>query len=66
MNENRFRLGDLVALHDEIAVVTRISGEELEAECVSISGFYWANGEWWWYASHSVWDLEIASGRVVR
>lgn len=66
MNENMFRLGDLVALHDEIAVVTRISGEEMKAECVSISGFFWDAGTWWWYASHTVWNLEIAEGRVVR
>lgn len=66
MSESRFRVGDLVALADETSVVIEIPGEVPGEGYASMSGFYWANGEWWWYADLPGWDQEYASGRVVR
>lgn len=66
MTENRFRVGDLVTMGYETAVVIGIPTEVPGEGDTSMSGFYWANGEWWWFAGFPGWDREYASGRVVR
>lgn len=66
MSESRFRVGDLVVMGEETAVVIGPHSKEPHEGNVYMSGFYWANDVWWWFSDFPGWYREYASGRVVR